>query len=87
MAELADAHDSKSCEEIHTGSIPVIGTTFIKIILINIENPRLYNIGFFNFYCFNTQLTTQLTKDTSYLKLVPFFTYILGVFTLLSMIF
>ena len=26
MAELADAHDSKSCGEIHVGSTPTSGT-------------------------------------------------------------
>ena len=27
MAELADAHDSKSCGAIHVGSTPTSGTT------------------------------------------------------------
>lgn len=28
MAELADAHDSKSCGAIHVGSTPTLGTIF-----------------------------------------------------------
>ena len=43
MAELADAHDSKSCEEIHTGSIPVIGTNFYKNNFKHIEKGVLQN--------------------------------------------
>ena len=30
MAELVDAHDLKSCEETHAGSIPAPGTTLEK---------------------------------------------------------
>ena len=42
MAELADAHDSKSCEAIHVGSTPTFGTPTltnkqIKIPIFNIN--------------------------------------------------
>lgn len=30
MAELADAHDSKSCGAIHVGSSPTTGTRFYR---------------------------------------------------------
>ena len=30
MAELADAHDSKSCGAIHVGSTPTLGTIVKK---------------------------------------------------------
>ena len=35
MAELADAHDSKSCEAIHAGSSPASGTIFILELFMN----------------------------------------------------
>ena len=46
MAELADAHDSKSCGAIHVGSTPTLGTmefekygcfrTFLVILIITV---------------------------------------------------
>ena len=41
MAELADAHDSKSCGEIHVGSTPTLGT---------IRKKKPYFKGFFNIF-------------------------------------
>ena len=48
MAELADAHDSKSCGEIHVGSTPTSGT-------IRKKNPVLRV-----FYILNSVLITIL---------------------------
>ena len=40
MAELVDAHDSKSCEEIHVGSSPTRGT-ILKLRRVFEVNPIL----------------------------------------------
>lgn len=42
MAELVDAHDSKSCEEIHVGSSPTMGTRLIV-------NSNHKSLSFFEF--------------------------------------
>lgn len=61
MAELADAHDSKSCGEIHVGSTPTLGT-------------RVYEkYGWFRtFYDFSSiYLSIQILAIAGYDLLIP----------------
>ena len=56
MAELADAHDSKSCGAIHVGSTPTLGTmckikvqmicTFLYISLFQLLSFYLFFVFF-----------------------------------------
>lgn len=51
VAELVDAHDSKSCEETHEGSIPSFGT-----------NKRPMRVGFYLFTNTQNHILGNFTK-------------------------
>ena len=61
VAELAYAHDSKSCGEIHTGSTPVIGTIFLHMITKRVEKTRLYCLVF-SFFVLNKGIVFLLLE-------------------------
>ena len=56
MAELVDAHDLKSCEETHAGSIPAPGTKIFEAFL----KKRVFVLKSFKYIEFVVGILTPL---------------------------